>query len=76
MPKKEPKKLQVMGKFGGGVKTVNGVEPDKEGNVEVDALPDAAEQIALLIEADMLPAVHDSNGAILTDQSGNIILRY
>lgn len=38
-------------------------------------MPDNAEQIALLAEADMLPAVHE-NGAILTDQSGNIILRY
>ena len=35
-----------------------------------------AEQLAMLIEADMLPAVHDSNGAILTDENGNIILRY
>lgn len=34
------------------------------------------EQIALLIDTDMLPAVHDASGAILTDQSGNIILRY
>lgn len=33
------------------------------------------EQIALLIDTDMLPAVHE-NGAILTDESGNIILRY
>lgn len=33
-------------------------------------------QIATLIETDMLPAVHDASGAILTDQSGNIILRY
>ena len=32
--------------------------------------------IAALIEADMLPAVHDASGAILTDENGNIILRY
>lgn len=34
------------------------------------------EQLDMLIEADMLPAVHDSSGAILTDENGNIILRY
>lgn len=33
-------------------------------------------QISLLIEEDMLPAVHDADGAILTDESGNVILRY
>lgn len=33
-------------------------------------------QLEVLIEADMLPAVHDANGAILTDENGNIILRY
>ena len=30
----------------------------------------------LLIEEDMLPAVHNADGAILTDQNGNIVLRY
>lgn len=33
-------------------------------------------QLVLLIEADTLPAVHDSSGAILTDEKGNIVLRY
>lgn len=60
----------------GGIKTVNGISPDADGNVEVDALPDNDEQLEMLIEADMLPAVHDANGAILTDEAGNIILRY
>lgn len=32
--------------------------------------------LAALIETDMLPAVTDSSGAILTDSSGNIPLRY
>lgn len=32
--------------------------------------------LSLLIETDMLPAVRDANGAILTDESGNVILRY
>ena len=61
---------------GGGIKTVNGIAPDESGNVEVDALPDNAEQIEMLIEADMLPAVYDASGAILTDENGNVILRY
>lgn len=34
------------------------------------------EQLSALIDTDMLPAVHDVNGAILTDENGNIILRY
>lgn len=34
------------------------------------------EQLNMLIESDMLPAVHDANGAILTDENGKIILRY
>lgn len=58
------------------VKTVNGKTPDKNGNVEVDALPNELEQITMLIEADMLPVVHDANGAILTDENGNIVMRY
>lgn len=60
----------------GTVKSVNGIAPDESGNVEIDALPDDTEQLSMLIEADMLPAVHDANGAILTDESGKIILRY
>lgn len=48
----------------------------------VSALEDKAdkvtdkETIAALIDADMLPAVQDSSGAILTDADGNIVLRY
>lgn len=61
----------------GTVKSVNGVEPDKNGNVQIDIpkLPGDAEVLTALIETDMLPAVH-ADGAILTDQNGNIILRY
>lgn len=58
------------------VKSVNGVSPDENGDVEIDALPDNAEQLEVLIEADLLPAVYNANGAILTDENGNIILRY
>ena len=35
-----------------------------------------AETLNLLIEEDMLPAVHNAGGGILTDQNGNIVLRY
>lgn len=38
--------------------------------------PNFAEQLEMLIEADMLPAIHDVDGKILTDENGNIILRY
>lgn len=34
------------------------------------------EMLAVLIETDMLPAVHDSSKAILIDTKGNVILRY
>jgi hypothetical protein len=33
-------------------------------------------QLSLLIETDMLPAVHNADGKILTDENGKIILRY
>ena len=35
-----------------------------------------AETLNLLIEEDMLTAVRNADGAILTDQNGNIVLRY
>lgn len=34
------------------------------------------EEIEMLIEVDLLPAVTTTNGAILTDENGNVILRY
>ena len=34
------------------------------------------ETLNLLIEEDMLPAVYNAGGEILTDQNGNIVLRY
>ena len=37
---------------------------------------DQMEQLQMLIETDMLPAVHDETGKILTDENGNVILRY
>lgn len=34
------------------------------------------ETIEMLIEADLLPAVSTPSGAVLTDENGNVILRY
>ena len=34
------------------------------------------DSLAVLRETDMLPAVHDRDGKILTDEAGKIILRY
>ena len=34
------------------------------------------ETIEMLIEADLLPAVSTPSGAVLTDNTGNVILRY
>lgn len=34
------------------------------------------DEIEMLIEADLLPAVTTASGAILTDENGNVILRY
>lgn len=34
------------------------------------------EEIEMLIAADLLPATTDASGAILTDENGNVILRY
>lgn len=57
-------------KVGGGDIVVDPVEPDSgTGGATPDYLP-------LLIETDMLPAVYNTDGAILTDESGNVILRY
>lgn len=58
------------------VKTVNGVEPDEVGNIKINALPNDIEQLIMLVEADMLPAVHSLSNKILTDQNNNVILRY
>lgn len=35
-----------------------------------------SEEIEMLIEADLLPAIHDKSGKIFTDENGKIILRY
>lgn len=63
----------------GYVQSINGIIPDENGNVEITT-PDCGgnvdEQLSALIETDMLPAVHDVTGAILTDKNGNVILRY
>ena len=58
---------------------LNDLETEAKNNL-VAAINEAAlsdaEELNLLIEEDMLPAVHNADGAILTDQNGNIVLRY
>lgn len=34
------------------------------------------EEVTMLAETDMLPSVYDTNGKILTDSNGNVILRH
>lgn len=58
----------------GSVQTVNGVLPDESGNVQIDIAPEDSEVIDMLIELDALPAVADADGAILTDESGAILM--
>ena len=62
--------------FTGAVKaTYDGSKPVEVEIPEEDPVTDTS-QLSLLIETDMLPAVHDADGKILTDENGKIILRY
>ena len=58
---------------------LNDLETEAKNNL-VAAINEAAlsdaETLNLLIEEDMLPAVRNVDGEILTDQNGNIVLRY
>ena len=58
---------------------LNDLDTEAKNNL-VAAINEAAhtdtETLNLLIEEDMLPAVRNTDGAILTDQNGNIVLRY
>ena len=48
----------------------------KTGDFWYDESEDETSQLSLLIETDMLPAVYNADGKILTDENGKIILRY
>lgn len=67
--------LQLMGSVG----DLNDLKTSSKSNI-VSAINEVAytdaETLNLLIEEDMLPAVRNAGGAILTDQNGNIVLRY
>ena len=52
----------------------SGAEGDGSGDGSGGAEDDS--QLEALIETDMLPAVHNADGKILTDENGKIILRY
>lgn len=46
-------------------------------NRALERLPITEDQeIDALVEADLFPAVTDNSGAILTDENGNVILKY
>lgn len=44
--------------------------------LSAQALLSESSQLEVLIETDMLPAIHTQDRAILTDENGNIILRF
>lgn len=62
--------LTIAGKAADAKAVGDAISKLSSGNV------DQMEQLQMLIESDMLPAVHDANGVILTDENGNVILRY
>lgn len=45
-------------------------------NIGVINSPSEAEQLCMLIDNDMLPAIHDADRKILTDENGRIVVRY
>lgn len=60
-------------------KYIEGVKRDIEDiieEVEGNIVQSDNEIIADLIETDMLPAVYNTEGKILTDENGKIVLRY
>lgn len=58
----------------GTVKTVNGIGPDENGNVELDISVDDSEVLDMMVELDSFPAVMDADGKLLTDFDGSILL--
>ena len=57
------------------VLTIYGSEVGIMGGAVNPETPDE-EYVRMLIDTDMLPAVYNADGAILTDENGNVILRY
>lgn len=59
---------------GGTVKTVNGVSPDENGNVEIETGSDVDEldALAALMDTGIIDPMADENGAVFTDEAGNI----
>lgn len=58
------------------VKTVNGIEPDEDGNitVKVTEIPTDEETLEMLAELDIINVVTDVNGDIFTDLNGDVIV--
>lgn len=57
----------------GCVKTVNGIEPDENGNIDLD-FPSTEETLVMIAESNIIDLVTDVNGDIFTDLNGNIIV--
>lgn len=57
----------------GRVKTVNGIEPDEKGDIEL-GFPTEEETLVMLAETDIVDIVTDANGDIFTDANGEIIV--
>ena len=69
---------EYVGSGGGNSVYFSEEEPTdaKTGDFWYDESEDDTSQLSLLIETDMLPAVYNADGKILTDENGKIILRY
>ena len=55
------------------VKTVNGIGPDENGNVQIDQLNEN-DAVDMLYELEFIDPVSDSDGTVLTDENNNIII--
>ena len=49
---------------------------EQKAQARANIAPSDAEVTALLAETDMIPAVYNADGSVLTDENGNVILRY
>ena len=67
---KKTKKLQVLGNFG-SVKTVNGVEPDKNGDVKLPT-PTEDEALEMITDMGIVEPITSSSGELYTDNQNRI----
>lgn len=74
---------KLLGMLRGFVRSVNGVEPDEDGNVQIEVgggsececeVATDDEIVEALFGMGALPAITDENGAILTDENNAILM--